>query len=295
MNRSRMRVAAGLTIVTAVSLAAGLPARSEQNPIDFELVFDGGYVYNLGAASFVEVKTLERGNHPLRIKLERGQWSLGGISDFRLHDADLEFWPDGAAPSQVKPGLPPNNARTDCDSALDRMNPNNLYFLPNLAEVANGMGTNMRRRPAPRRGSSLKLTGGGDLSIRSVSGCVEYRKPNNVDRYGNRRSMASGQGGVAYNWRLPSARNITLRVVSGGTTFNVVVTPVGNRIQLRIGDLATPGPMSGTAHKIDHFRSFDDAFSTIDEARRLSLWWVFGYEDSPGIDCPSGGDPEPWP
>ena len=252
MNRNRhARLAAGATIVTAVALATALKVRSEQASIDFRIVFDGGYVYNLGAERFIEIKSLDKGGHPLRIKLDRGQWSLGGIDEFKVHDADVGFWPDGNAPADMKPTLPPSTRQTGCDPDVDRKNPNNLFFLPDLGEPAKGMGTTMRRRPSPKRAASVFLKGGGTVSIRSVSGCVEYRKPNG-EAYGEKRSMASGLGGVLYDWRV-QATSITLRIASGGTTFNVVVKPDGNRIQLRIGDHETPPPMGMGPYKLKHF------------------------------------------
>ena len=294
MRRRQGRWAAGTIAVAVLALAGGSVSYTRQ-AIDLKVVFDGGYIYHTGSGRLVEVKTLQKRGHPLRIKLEAGTWSLGGISEFRLSNAKLEIWPDGTAPTEVKPTLPPHTAQPGCNMAADRKNPNNLYFLPNLAEAAKGMGTAMRRNPAPQRGSNVILTGGGALSIRSVAGCVEYRTANGAP-YGDKRSMASGQGGVVYDWRVPSARTITLRITpDGGTPFNVVVTPAGGKIDLRVGDLEMVRPMPKPPYKIAHFDAFDDAFAMIDEKKRVSLFWLSSYEDSPGIDCPSGGDPEPWP
>ena len=305
MDPKHARRAAGVTLVVAVSLVAGARARSEQNAIDFEIFFDGGYIYHLGTDAnkdkFIDVKTLaavpDPPQHPLRVKLVTGKWPLSGIDEIKLDDADVQFWPNGTAPTMVKPGLPPNKPRPGCDpSDSSAANVNNLYFLPDLKEAATGMGTSLKRNPAPKRGASVRLTGGGDLSIREVAGCVQYKKHDGTP-YGDKRSMASGLGGVAYKWRVAAAQNITVRISppNNGTPFNVAVTPVGNRVELRVGSFEPNHPMPAAPYVLSHFRSFDGAFTAIGQDRRISLWWLTAYQKSPGIDCPSGADPDPWP
>ena len=291
----RTVVSVGVMATAGVAIVATLSARRAQAAFDLEVVFDGGYIYNLAGDKLVEVKTLAKGAHPMRVRIEKGSPDVG-INEFRLSGATLDLWPDGTAPTRVMPKLPPNNpGQTGCDSAVDQKNPNNLLFLPNLKEAADGMGTRMKRNPKPARAGSVILTGGGEIAIREVAGCVEYRGPDDTTVYGTKRSMASGIEGVVYRWRVPAARTLTLRIAPDmGSPLTVVVTPDGGSIRLHVGSFEAATMRTGP-YKIAHFTSFDDAFESIAANKRLNLWWVAGYQKSPGIDCPSGGDPEPWP
>ena len=292
MERSNTHVVACVMVLSIAAAAAVVKARSAQAAIDLEITFDGGYVYNTGAKEFVEVKTLQKGGHPMRVQLDRGRWSPGGISDLRLKDATVELWPDGKPPAKSRPALPPYTAKPGCDQS-DRKTPNNLFFLPNLAEPAKLMETRLRRGPAPTRTASIMLTGGGELRIRQVGGCIEYRNASGVP--GEPRSMASGVGGVVYTWQMP-AKTLTLHITpDGGTPLDIVVSPVAGRIELRVGTLWKAHPLGKAPYRIAEFSSFDDVFGNIDEPKRVTMWWRFGFEVSPGIDCPSGADPDPWP
>jgi hypothetical protein len=274
--------------------------RVNQAKIDLSIGFDGGYIYNLNGDKFVEVKTLKKGLHPMRIRILEGTSDLG-ISEFRLMDATLELLPDGAAPQRAMPKLPPLDlAQTDCDPKRDQKSPNNLLFLPNLGVVAGEMGTTLKRggsgsKKEPDSAGGIVLTGGGELKIREVGGCVEFRRPNGTV-FGKPRSMASGVDGVRYEWPT-NGQSLTLRITSdGGKVTNIVVVPSSNnRIRLGVGSFDAPPALAPAPYKLAHFTSFDDAFSAVDETKRLSLFWTQSYSKSPGIDCPSGGDPEPWP
>jgi hypothetical protein len=308
MMSRRLGVLSAIGVLSA-GAALGLAARSVQSGYDVEVWFDGGYVYNLGADKFVEVKTLSHGHHPMRVRIEAGMVEEGGLNEFRLNNATLELRPNGRAAGKVKPKLPPlRKEQTECkdtdnESSYSR---NNLLFLPDLRIAADKMEGKLKRgvkTETPSKEGSIILTGGGEIQIAELGGCVEYRTADGT--IGPRHSMASGVGGIVYKWPVEDASYLTLRITdSNKKAVDLKVTAGNSRvfmpgkkvIRLLVGSFDTAHPKEAP-YEIDHFRSFDDAFENVKEAKRVSLWWIGAHTNkrSPGIDCPSGGDPDPWP
>jgi hypothetical protein len=309
MMSRRLAALAAIGVVTAGG-TLGLNAWTAQSGYDVEVLFDGGYVYNLGALKFVEVKTLSHGHHPMRVRIDAGTIEEGGLNEFRLNNAKLELRPNGNAPAEVKPKLPPTRAeQTGCkasDNASEDSR-NNRLFLPNLRTAADKMEGKLKRGRSPEKPSkegSIILTGGGEIRINELGGCVEYRTADGVT--GPQHSMASGIGGIVYRWSVADASYLTLRITdTKQKMIDLKITPGNSRmflsgkkvIRLLVGSFETVHAAEAP-HEIGHFRTaFDDAFENVNEAKRVSLWWLGAYasQRSPGIDCPSGDDPDPWP
>lgn len=270
------------------ALVSRLLIRSKiQGPIKLQVLFDGGYLFDLSGKTAVNVDALKGANYPMKVRV----LTTSGSPEFEVLNGTLKILPDGAAASAVKPVLPPyQNTQTGCN-ANDQFNPNNELFIPNLSDVANEMGTTIKSSLDPR--ATFALTGGGEISVRQVGGCVQFRGDASGAYLGEKRSMASGLGGIMYEWRNIAFSYVRLQVepFNGGNAMIKDITPNGNNvIVLRVSSFENPPSSYPTPpYRIDHFKAhFDDAFDTINGDKRISLWWLGPYLTSPGIDCPPG-------
>ena len=198
--------------------------------------------------------------------------------------------PDGAVPRATKPRVPPLDAQATGCADMDRKlpNKNNRLFIPNLDEAAVAMGTVVRKDAA--MSATIRLTG-GELSVDDLGGCVEYRRPDGT-AVQPKHSMASGIEGILYEWRgLPATSVMLVRTDAAGVEKADALRPNANGlIVLRVSSFAASAMSRLAPYAIAHFKAhFDGAFKTIDERRRVSLWWLETYKTSPGIDCPPGG------
>ncbi|HZP48960.1 MAG TPA: hypothetical protein VFB07_10515 [Vicinamibacterales bacterium] len=263
-------------------------------PIRLEVDFDGGYVFDLdNDPNAVDVYALTKAHYPMKVYVG----PTGSMID--LEGYALAFLPDGAAPSSSKPAIPPDDeTRVNCntdpnDPMNDIKNSNNRLFIPNLVDVGKRMGTTVKN-PLDVA-ASLQLTGGGRLYVDVLAGCVEYRDPEGHQIPGSQpRSMASGISGIVFEWPHAAWNKIVLQrtPLKGGTPLLTDVAPDKNgEIRLMISSFQLPtGVPPPLPYRIEHFKEhFDDAFGTVDEKKRISLWFLRNYLTSPGIDCPGGG------
>jgi len=283
----------GLAIAVIIGVIAGrlifFKALVVPPPITLQVVFDGGYTFDFTGSDAVNVHALTKASYPMKVKL----MTTTGTPEIDVTGYTLAILPDGTAPARSKPGLPPSDpTQVGCDGTNDQIKVNNRLFIPDLADIASRMGTTIKS--ALDRAATFELTGGGALSVRRVGGCVEYRDVKNDPISAlPKRSMASGIGGIMFEWPHVASQKIVLQrtPLGGGPPLLTDVTPdASNLILIRASSFGLSSNTAGAPHLIAHFKDhFDDAFTTIDETKRISLFWLGTYLVSPGIDCPPGG------
>jgi hypothetical protein len=253
--------------------------------LTIQVYFDGGYLFDLSRSDAFDVYSLNEANYPMLMQVGASD----GSPQLKLAGSTVTLRLDTKDPTPLKPGIPPyDRKQTGCTSG-DSLARNNLLFIPNLAEAATGMGTKVKAVASVTRYAGLHLTGGGELSVIALGGCVEYRDPGN-NPVGAKRSMASGIQGLMYEWRDTGASTLTIvQTDAGGKETPTEATPNANGLVVLYVSSFMKGIKNDEPHRIDHFKDhFDGVFDTIDEKKRISLWWLGSYLVSPGIDCPPG-------
>jgi len=266
-----------------------LALRQINAPITLKIAFDGGYTFDFERSDAVNVDALTKANYPMKVRV----LTTSGMSDIDMTGYKLSLLPDGSAPSRSKPALPPDDpTQVGCTVETDVMKKNNRLFIPNLADVATRMGTTIKSNRDIA--ATVELTGGGELSVDELGGCVQfYDQMNQPINALPKRSMASGIGGIVFEWPHIAWQKVVLQQtpLGGGTPILTDITPnASNVIILRVSSFAAPTTTAPAPHLITHFKDhFDDVFTAINESKRISLWWLGTYLTSPGIDCPGGG------
>jgi len=268
-----------------VLVGGAVDTRTAAPTLTLQIYFDGGYYFDLSQPDTVAVHALKSANLPMiaRIVTDGSRYLPPGGFTVTLR-------PDGAVPRATKPRVPPLDAQATGCADMDRKlpNKNNRLFIPNLDEAAVAMGTVVRKDAA--MSATIRLTG-GELSVDDLGGCVEYRRPDGT-AVQPKHSMASGIEGILYEWRgLPATSVMLVRTDAAGVEKADALRPNANGlIVLRVSSFAASAMSRLAPYAIAHFKAhFDGAFKTIDERRRVSLWWLETYKTSPGIDCPPGG------
>lgn len=264
--------------------------RGLSNGVQLTLMFDGGFVFSKKDTQLL-VGTVDTANHPLKVRQLTGS-GLGNdldISGGRL----LRILPDGADVLETLPGLPGYD-KTQVDCADKDQLPgwrNNMLFMPSLKEAATVMGGGTAvKRDIPYDGH-IVLTGGGALYIRRLGGCVVLQ--NAQGRPISKKSMASGEAGIAYTWVIPAASTVQLRRLKNGTadgTYNLAPTAGG--ITLHVSSTFGTGSTPTEGQPIAHYPHFKHAYDHYDPNKQPKLIWFKTYFTSPGVDCPPAGD---WP
>jgi hypothetical protein len=286
--------------VLGASVRGQEPPARKNGTIKLMVFFDGGYVVDFGKDKVVDVNAINSTDYPMKANVITNPAPT--VVDLTTYEVD--FLPNGSAPTPAKPLMPPYDAtQTGCTPA-DITLPNNRLFIPNLTEIAQIMKTEVEIKPK----TTLHLTGGGEVSVRRVGGCVEFRDGNDIALPNVPiRSMVSGRAGLLYEWRDIPATKIVLRrqPLGGGQAITTDLIP--NRHGLIVVWMShkeiprnrqavlfdTDIKIAATAyvpHDIKFGHHFDKAFKTYNDPK-FRLWWLGGYDASPGIDCPTGGVP----
>lgn len=289
-QREKVVWAVSLVVVALLGAFVGryLAQHAPPPPVSLRIGFDGGYVFDFDQPDAVNVAALRKANYPMKLRVV----SPKGIPDIDLTGYTASLLPDGSAPSRVQPILPPSDpTQINCDKANDVANMNNRFFIPDLKDVASRMGTALKANPDVA--ATFELTGGGAISVSQLGGCVQYRDAEDHDIADlPSRAMVSGIGGVAFDWQHIAQNKVVLQLkAADGTTKSTDIVPgADQQIVLRVSAFEAAQTLDNNPHKIAHFKDhFDDAFGTIAANKRISLWWLGTYIDSPGIDCPTGG------
>jgi hypothetical protein len=283
MTNIRLVRRIAVAIVSTASGLACLQATPSQGAgYTLRVAFDGGYVFDFGQPQSIDVFALKDASLPLKAEIERTK-----IPRIDLQGAVLTFEPEGKAPAPMKPGIPPKGDRpTTCDRDADTRQPNNMYFIPSLPDVAARMKTTIK--PSAERYGSIHLTGGGAVSVATLGGCVEYRDGAQIEQ----RSIASGIRGIVYQWPHVPGTFLQLRIqpTAGGpaTLYKTSPDQDGN-ITLHVTSFLPPPSDGGHVHDLaDFWKHFGPIFNSTATPGRFSLSWARAYDRSPGIDCPPG-------
>jgi hypothetical protein len=260
--------------------------------IRLTILFDGGFLYSLNRKDQVDVGTVDKGNHPLKVKQITGT----GISgELPLNDTIVSLLPNGEKPLPIKPGIPKYiPLGTQCaDSDRTPANRNNLWFLPNLVEAASAMETTIKYNGGdklPYQGN-IELMGGGALYVLKLGGCVELKKADTTQV--SKKSMVSGEQGMAYSWDIPDATMLVLRVArgGGGHTDYTLKADNNDELVLWVSSTFTLGNVNTMpGNPIAHYKHFNAAYNGVAAEKQANLIFDKQYFTSPGIDCPPGGD-----
>jgi hypothetical protein len=279
-------------------------ARSLFTSITLRIKFDGGFAFDhlapLDTSDAVEVLALK--NVPMKLR------PAGSAQEYVIDGYKVSILPDGIPPGRrSRPVVPPaRSGQVDCTTDAqgdwnDNKTPasrNNQLFIPDLADAAARMGTSLKDQLEPA--AQIELTGGGTVSVNKLGGCVEYRDKSGSSISNTKHSMASGVEGILFEWPNVARRKVVLdwTPITGGWVpgpkpplSQTELTPDANgEIVLNVYAYDPSSKVDPTQHPIGHFKDhFDDAFtSPPTDEKRISLWWLASYVNSPGIDCPSG-------
>jgi hypothetical protein len=284
------------------SLQGQKPAPKADATFTLMVFFDGGYAVDFDKNTVIDVHAINSAAYPMKANVMTNAATT--VIDLTTFEAAL--LPDGTAPTPAKPKMPPYNpGQTGCKFA-DITLPNNRFFIPSLTQIAGIMSTSLAVAPK----STLHLTGGGEVSVRRVGGCVEFRDGYDVAIPDIPiRSMVSGRAGLLYEWRDIPARKLVLqkKPLGGGLTTTTDIMPNGDglivlwmshqEIPRERRGILTDGDMKIAyeddlckPHDLKFGDHFSKAFGSYDD-RKFRLWWLGCYDTSPGIDCPTGGIP----
>jgi hypothetical protein len=291
---------AGLVFVVAAATASrcpgsppepppGPPAAKQAHPLTLRITIDGGYFFDLEDKRIDVVNA--GSNHQNYLKVfddSKSRQELVEVKDGQTLRVTL----DGKPPADIKPGFPSNNGATDgCVETEDQKHVNSSRFIPDLSALAERMGTHAS---PPETAGRMSLTGGGEVRVRELGGCVEFRDPKVQAGKWVRRSMASGREGIVYEWSGIAATEIAL-VLSGGASATVPLKPDANGLIVLHAKSEAYSLIDSSRgeHEIKHFWDhFEGAFGPVSGPKRILLWWkkayIFDANKSPGIDCPPG-------
>src|SRR6266568_923124 len=259
--------------------------------ITIRVAFDGGYLYDFGGSKeqLVYVDQASIG-HPMLYEIQGA-----GQQPARLEGV-VALYPDNSVPKPAMPLIPPRGKEGGCDPSDDA---NQRRFIPDLDWVAGQLGGRLKTRDERQPVATVKLTGGGELKIEDLSGCVEFRQ--NGQSIPGTRSLPSGIGGIVYEWSVDAQMVALVRETPKGPEPIAEGRPDQyGRNLIRISTFEdTPTP-NLKPHAIDHFiQHFGGVFEDVSRSP-VSLWWLgsysldgarrnkFGDSRSPGIDCPPG-------
>ncbi len=293
MTRRETSISALLIII--VGLAGAILGRWHAlkpltGPITLRIVFDGGYLWDFDQSNSVVVGALTKAKYKMLVR----NYTTAGLPDIALDGYSLQILPDGGPSSPLKPTVPKlDSSQTGCNPDVDNLRKDNRLFIPDLRDAAAQMGTTLK--PKQDFAATIVLTGGGEVHVDDLGGCVDYRDVNGVPINGwKERSMASGVEGIRFEWPNVASTKVTLKWTSndGSTSKTADLTPdASNLIILRVSSFdPVPPSYPPPPYKIAHFKDhFGDAFQPYANNKEIALWWRGAYRTSPGIDCPGGG------